>query len=143
MANPRSTPTAAAAGAASAPGAGAQPPVTDAAGQATADTVAAGAANQSSRPLEGSVVASLPTDPLLVKNGKVRPGSTADDTEYAELVRARSKGEYNGVRVKGDVFANERNLPTYPEDPDSWIEDADRSVDWEAEEKKANQRRAR
>lgn len=125
-----------------APGAGAQPPVTDTAGQAKADTAAAGADNQRSQPLQSAAVASLPTDPLLVKGGKVRPGSTADDTEYAEAVRARSKGEYNGLREKGDIFPNDRNLPTYPEDPASWIEDAERDPDWEAKEK-ANQRRAR
>lgn len=134
MATTRSTPHA--------PGAGAQPPVTDAAGQATADAAAAGAPTQRTEALQGAQVAALPTDPLLVKGGQVRPGSTADKTDYAMLVRARDKGEYNGLKKKGDVFANDRNLPTYPEDPASWIEDADRDPEWEAKEK-ANQRRAR
>lgn len=124
------------------PGAGAQPAVTDPAGQATADAAAAGASTQRTEPLQGAQVAALPTDPLLVKGGKVRPGSTADKTEYAELVRARGKGEYNGLKAKGDVFANDRNLPTFPEDPESWIEDADRDSEWEAKEK-AEKRRNR
>lgn len=55
----------------------------------------------------------------------VVPGSKDDKTEYAELVRARAKGEYNGLREKGDIFDNDRNLPTYPEDPNGWFEDAD------------------
>lgn len=48
----------------------------------------------------------------------------ADDTEYAERVRARSKGHYDGLREMGDVFDNPQNLATYPEDPNSWFEDA-------------------
>jgi len=95
-----------------------------------------------SRPLESSDVKKLPADPLLVKNGRVRPGSDADTTEYAEIVRARAKGEYGGIKEKGEVFNNDRNLPTFPEDPASWFEDADRPVDWEAQEK-AQKRRAR
>jgi len=125
---------------ASAPGAGRQP-APDAASQA-ASTAAAGASNQPSVTLQGSQVAAAPVNPLLVKGGQVRPGSTADTNDYAEIVRARSKGEYNGLKEKGAVFNNDRNLPTYPEDPASWIEDADRDPEWEAKEK-ANQRRAR
>jgi hypothetical protein len=71
-----------------------------------------------------------------------RPGDANDETEYAEVVRARSKGHYDGVREVGDVFSNPRNLPTYPEDPKSWFEDADRPLDWE-EKERAGRRRAR
>lgn len=68
---------------------------------------------------------------------KVVPGSPEDANNYAEVVRSRARGHYDGVREVGDVFANDRNLPTYPEDPNSWIEDADRPADWEAQEKAA------
>lgn len=93
-----------------------------------------------SAPLESAAVKKLPADPLLTKNGKVRPGSSADDTEYAELVRARAKGEYGGIKEKGEVFNNDRNLPTYPEDPASWFEDADRDVNWEDQDKPARRK---
>lgn len=66
---------------------------------------------------------------------KVAPGSVEDKTEYALNVRARSKGHYDGVKEIGEVFENDRNLPTYPEDPTSWIEDASREPDWEVKEK--------
>jgi len=56
--------------------------------------------------------------------------------EYAEVVRARSKGHYGEIREVGDVFANDQNLATYPEDPNSWFEDADKPT----EEKKAKRR---
>lgn len=69
------------------------------------------------------------------------PGSPEDTTEYAELVRARYRGHYDGVKEVGVVFSNDRNLPTYPEDPNSWFEDAEREADWEAKEKAAARRR--
>lgn len=49
-----------------------------------------------------------------------------DTTEYAERVRARQKGHYNGLREVGDIFENVNNLKTYPEDPNSWFEDAEK-----------------
>lgn len=63
-----------------------------------------------------------------------------DKTEYAYDVRARFKGEYDGLREKGDVFENSKNLPTYPEDPNSWFEDADKPSE---DEPKRRQRPAK
>lgn len=68
------------------------------------------------------------------------PAAAEDTTEYAELVRARSKGHYDGIREKGEVFDNPRNLPTYPEDKNSWFEDADRDPEWELKAKSTGRR---
>ncbi|KPU94703.1 hypothetical protein APR50_10495 [Variovorax paradoxus] len=83
---------------------------------------------------------SQPLQSSLIAKG-IQPGSSEDDTEYAEVVRARAKGEYGGIKEKGEVFPNDRNLPTYPEDPTSWFEDAEHDPDWEAKEKASKRRR--
>ena len=49
--------------------------------------------------------------------------------EYAFEVRARQKGEYDGIKEVGEVFDNTKNLPTYPEDRNSWFEDAAHAVE--------------
>lgn len=67
----------------------------------------------------------------------------AEPVDYAELVRARQKGHYDGLREKGDVFNNDKNLPTYPEDPNSWFEDADRDPEWEIKAQSAGRRKSR
>lgn len=94
---------------------------------------------QPSAPMQ-SVQVLVPTA-AAAADGKFAPGSADDDTEYAELVRARYKGHYDGVREPGEVFNNARNLPTYPEDRNSWFEDADRDPEWEAKEQSASRRR--
>ncbi len=99
-----------------------------------------GAPIQPSTPLQ-SVQVLMPTQSQV--NAGPAPGSDEDDTEYAAVVRARYKGHYDGVRERGDVFDNVRNLPTYPEDKNSWFEDASRPVDWEISEQSAGRRKAR
>jgi len=69
------------------------------------------------------------------------PPAEEDTAEYAETVRARSKGHYDGIREKGEVFENSRNLATYPEDKNSFFEDADRDPEWEVKAKVASRRR--
>jgi hypothetical protein len=86
-----------------------------------------------------------PSQPLqsVVVLPAAQPAAEEDDTEYAELVRARYKGHYDGVREAGEVFNNTRNLPTYPEDKNSWFEDASKPVDWESQQAPRGARRAR
>jgi hypothetical protein len=69
-------------------------------------------------------------------SGAIVPGSKDDTTEYAYDIRARAKGEYDGLREKGDVFENTKNLPTWPEDPNSWFEDASNPVSDGAEKRR-------
>lgn len=45
--------------------------------------------------------------------------------KYAHRVRAVRKGHYGGLREAGEAFENDLNLPTYPEDPNSWFEAAE------------------
>lgn len=66
-------------------------------------------------------------DPIVVAAAPA--AKAAKNVEYAFDVRARFKGEYDGLREKGDLFENTKNLPTYPEDPNSWFEDADKPAD--------------
>lgn len=89
-------------------------------------------ATAASAPLAGSQVVAQPATP-----------AEEDETEYAEIVRARVKGHYDGIREVGEVFNNDRNLPTYPEDPNSWFEDADRDPEWEIKAKTASRRKSR
>lgn len=115
-------------------------------GLAAANVGARGAPNQPSQPLVSHQVGGqvVQVVDLNMKDGKPRPGGPLDETEYAVQVRARERGEYNGLREKGDVFDNDRNLPTYPEDPRSWFEDASLDPNWEAIERaKSNKRRSR
>lgn len=69
-----------------------------------------------------AVVQPVAPVPVVVQ---VPPPAPVDTTEYAYRVRARQKGHYAGLREVGDVFDNDLNLPTYPQDPASWFEDAD------------------
>jgi len=87
-----------------------------------------------------AIQASAPLQPVHVLVQQAPPAEV-DDTEYAETVRARAKGHYDGIREKGEVFENSRNLPTYPSDPNSWFEDADLDPEWEVKEKAAKRRR--
>lgn len=59
-----------------------------------------------------------------------------EEVKYARRVVAFRKGEYGGVKDVGEEFDNTNNLPTYPEDPDSWFQAADEG------ERKTSEKRA-
>lgn len=73
-----------------------------------------------------------------------RRAAAEDDGEeqvkYARRVVAFRKGEYGGVKDVGEEFDNDKNLPTYPEDPESWFQAADEG-DRKASEKRAPEMR--
>lgn len=92
------------------------------------DYAMAGSTRQASAPLRSSDVA----DPAA--RGTVDEGE--EKVEYARRVVAFKKGDYNGVKEVGEEFDNDRNLPTYPEDPDAWFQAADEG------ERKASEGRA-
>lgn len=59
-----------------------------------------------------------------------------EEVKYARRVVAFRKGEYGGVKDVGEEFDNTNNLPTYPEDPDSWFQAASE------DERKTSEKRA-
>lgn len=98
------------------------------------NTAAASVDNQpgATAPLATVEVATLKAEPV---------ATTAAPIEYAEVVRARLRGHYDGIREIGEVFENPRNLPTYPQDTTSWFEDAELDPEWEAKEAAARRSR--
>jgi hypothetical protein len=65
----------------------------------------------------------------MAKAAPAKPTASADAVQAAEVtrkypieVRARTRCYYGQIREEGEKFANDLDLPVYPEDPHSNIE---------------------